>query len=71
MTTYWSVALTLAAITVLTDSSLAARSQQGRCEVVQVPMCKGLINYNMTKLPNKFGHQTQAEVYWSLQVSAE
>ncbi|KAK6196015.1 hypothetical protein SNE40_001320 [Patella caerulea] len=46
--------------------SLVAVSGQA-CVRVEVPMCKGLINYNFTRLPNKFGHTTQSEVYWALQ----
>uniref|UniRef100_A0A0B6ZVQ7 FZ domain-containing protein n=1 Tax=Arion vulgaris TaxID=1028688 RepID=A0A0B6ZVQ7_9EUPU len=38
-----------------------------KCEQIQVPMCKGLIKYNSTKLPNRFGHVTQTDVYWALQ----
>lgn len=40
---------------------------ENKCELIQVPMCNGLITYNSTKLPNRFGHKTQAQVYWALQ----
>ncbi|RUS91953.1 hypothetical protein EGW08_000355, partial [Elysia chlorotica] len=39
----------------------------GSCETIQVPMCKNLIPYNTTQLPNQFGHSTQAQVYWAMQ----
>lgn len=39
----------------------------GKCELIQVPMCKNMIPYNTTKLPNQFGHSTQAQVYWAMQ----
>ncbi|KAL8574740.1 hypothetical protein ACOMHN_023944 [Nucella lapillus] len=38
----------------------AARS---RCVEIQVPMCKGLVGYTHTRLPNKFNHTSQLEVY--------
>ena len=38
-----------------------------QCEPVEVPMCKGLVGYNMTRMPNQYGHQNQNEVYWALQ----
>ncbi|XP_060082760.1 frizzled-10-like [Ylistrum balloti] len=33
------------------------------CEEIIAPMCRGLIPYNMTKMPNMFGHTTQAQAY--------
>lgn len=37
------------------------------CQEVVVPMCRGLVDYNYTRLPNHFNHTTQKEVYWALQ----
>ncbi|KAK7089824.1 uncharacterized protein [Littorina saxatilis] len=34
-----------------------------RCEEIEVPMCKGLVGYTHTKLPNRFNHTTQLQVY--------
>ena len=34
-----------------------------RCEEIHVPMCKGLVGYTRTKLPNRFNHTTQLQVY--------
>lgn len=60
--------LSLMAILGLSMHAGAAKvPSSGRCEQIQVPMCKGLVGYNATRLPNKFGHRTQAEVYWALQ----
>jgi len=36
-------------------------------EEVQVPMCRGLLPYCHTKLPNRFNHTTQAQVYRRLE----
>ncbi|XP_059149211.1 frizzled-10-like [Physella acuta] len=47
--------------------SRATTTESGKCEEIQIPMCRGLIKYNSTKLPNKFGHATQSQVYWALQ----
>ncbi|XP_046365914.1 uncharacterized protein LOC124141809 [Haliotis rufescens] len=47
--------------------SVALADTVGGCETVEVPMCKGLVGYNYTRLPNQFNHRTQAEVYWALQ----
>lgn len=33
------------------------------CEEIMVPMCRGLIGYTHTKLPNRFGHKHQRQVY--------
>ncbi|XP_055872749.1 atrial natriuretic peptide-converting enzyme-like [Biomphalaria glabrata] len=33
------------------------------CEEIFLPMCKGLVPYTHTKLPNQFNHSTQLEVY--------
>ncbi|KAL4216345.1 hypothetical protein ACF0H5_024072 [Mactra antiquata] len=30
---------------------------------IMLPMCRNFLPYNMTKLPNQFGHLTQVEVY--------
>lgn len=59
----WTLTCALAVVALLPNCGHA----QSRCEPVQVAMCKGLVNYNMTRLPNKFGHKSQAEVYWALQ----
>ncbi|KAL8562926.1 hypothetical protein ACOMHN_004618 [Nucella lapillus] len=37
------------------------------CEEVMVPMCRGLVDYSHTRLPNRFNHTTQQQVYWALQ----
>ncbi|XP_076436695.1 uncharacterized protein LOC143276159 [Babylonia areolata] len=37
------------------------------CEEVMVPMCRGLVGYNYTRLPNRFNHTSQQQVYWALQ----
>ncbi|KAI8779128.1 frizzled-4 [Biomphalaria glabrata] len=49
------------------SNGLQETSYDGTCEPIQVAMCNGLVNYNTTKLPNKFGHATQDQVYWALQ----
>ncbi|BFZ20711.1 hypothetical protein BsWGS_23750 [Bradybaena similaris] len=52
------------------DATVNSRNdtvQENQCQLIQVPMCKGLIAYNATRLPNRFGHTTQTEVYWALQ----
>ncbi|XP_076438332.1 uncharacterized protein LOC143277417 [Babylonia areolata] len=36
---------------------------RGRCEEIQVPMCKGLVGYTHTRLPNRFNHTSQLHVY--------
>ena len=33
------------------------------CEEVVVPLCRGLVGYTHTRLPNRFGHVTQEQVY--------
>jgi len=33
------------------------------CERIEVPMCKGTVGYAYTKLPNRFNHTTQLQVY--------
>ncbi|KAK3094629.1 hypothetical protein FSP39_004215 [Pinctada imbricata] len=40
---------------------------EGDCEEIMVPMCRGLVGYTHTKLPNKFNHTTQTEVYSALE----
>ncbi|XP_067653914.1 uncharacterized protein [Haliotis asinina] len=37
------------------------------CELIQVPMCRGMIGYSHTRLPNQFGHTTQLQVYRALE----
>lgn len=37
------------------------------CEEIILPMCRGLLSYQHTKLPNSFNHTTQAEVYQDLE----
>uniref|UniRef100_A0A0B6ZGZ0 FZ domain-containing protein n=1 Tax=Arion vulgaris TaxID=1028688 RepID=A0A0B6ZGZ0_9EUPU len=37
------------------------------CEEIYLPMCKGLVPYTHTKLPNRFNHTTQLEVYRELE----
>ncbi|CAL1530030.1 unnamed protein product [Lymnaea stagnalis] len=40
-----------------------AQGNGGDCEEIFLPMCKGLVPYTHTKLPNQFNHTTQLEVY--------
>ncbi|CAL1536729.1 unnamed protein product [Lymnaea stagnalis] len=54
-------------VMVMTSDSVGETIVSSRCEPVRVPMCQGLVQYNATKLPNKFGHTTQSQVYWALQ----
>lgn len=35
-------------------------SQPKRCERIAIPMCKNM-KYNLTRMPNDFGHETQEE----------
>lgn len=37
------------------------------CQEVVVPMCRGLVGYTHTRLPNRFGHVTQSEVYRAIE----
>ncbi|KAJ8301875.1 hypothetical protein KUTeg_020862 [Tegillarca granosa] len=37
-----------------------------RCQEIFVPMCRGQIGYTHTKLPNRYGHTTQGQVYRTL-----
>ncbi|XP_064596475.1 uncharacterized protein LOC135463085 [Liolophura sinensis] len=37
------------------------------CQKIMVPMCKGQIGYEYTRLPNQFGHRTQGEVMETLE----
>ncbi|XP_062618436.1 frizzled-6-like [Saccostrea cucullata] len=39
----------------------------GACEEVMVPMCRGLVGYTHTRLPNRFGHTTQVQVYRAIE----
>lgn len=62
------ILLFLAIVSPLAWAAAVTHTLKGRtCETIQVPMCKGLVRYNTTILPNKFGHKTQADVYWALQ----
>ncbi|KAK3578390.1 hypothetical protein CHS0354_025483 [Potamilus streckersoni] len=49
--------------TVMTSASDSSSTVGDGPQEVIVPMCQNLITYNMTKLPNSFGHNTQVEVY--------
>ncbi|BFZ25775.1 hypothetical protein BsWGS_28814 [Bradybaena similaris] len=40
---------------------------RSKCEEIYLPMCKGLVPYTQTKLPNQFNHTTQLEVYRHLE----
>lgn len=44
------------------DMIMADPMVDGVHEIV-LPMCRNFLPYNMTKLPNSFGHDTQVEVY--------
>ncbi|KAH9498973.1 Frizzled-5 [Bulinus truncatus] len=66
--------LTITIVTIMYFSASASQADTetstatgGSCEPIQVPICRGLVQYNMTKLPNKFGHTNQNQVYWALQ----
>jgi hypothetical protein len=37
------------------------------CEEIYLPMCKGLVPYTLTKLPNQFNHTSQLQVYRALE----
>ncbi|ESO87898.1 hypothetical protein LOTGIDRAFT_89037, partial [Lottia gigantea] len=37
------------------------------CEDITLPMCRGLVPYSQTLLPNEFGHTTQRQVYRALE----
>ncbi|XP_041355646.1 atrial natriuretic peptide-converting enzyme-like [Gigantopelta aegis] len=45
----------------------ARRQNHRRCQKIQVPMCRGMIGYGFTNLPNKYGHRTQLQVYRALE----
>lgn len=51
-------------------TTTATPAAMGECEPLMAPMCRGQVPYNMTRLPNQFGHQTQSqatralEAYW-------
>lgn len=34
-----------------------------QCEEILAPMCRGFLRYRKTKMPNMFGHTTQAQAY--------
>lgn len=50
-----------------TNGAGSGRERQGgndaQCETIEVPMCKGLVGYTRTKLPNRFNHTTQLQIY--------
>ncbi|XP_050399430.1 secreted frizzled-related protein 4 [Patella vulgata] len=48
--------------TTTTDNSTPVQ-----CETIFLPMCRGLVGYRRTHLPNQFGHTTQMQVYRSLE----
>ncbi|KAK7095210.1 hypothetical protein V1264_006651 [Littorina saxatilis] len=65
--------LFLVTLTLLTTHRILAQEEEivnsttSECEEVMVPMCRGLVEYNYTRLPNRFNHTTQEQVYWALQ----
>ena len=44
------------------DDILVSTVDSGVQEII-LPMCRGFLDYNQTKLPNQFGHSTQVEIY--------
>ncbi|GFN81208.1 frizzled-5 [Plakobranchus ocellatus] len=44
-----------------------SRFERYGCEEIHLPMCKGLVPYTHTKLPNRFNHTTQAQVFRELE----
>ena len=61
--------LLLALMTLLTTHTILAQEEDiinsttSECEEVLVPMCRGLVDYNFTRLPNRFNHTTQNQVF--------
>lgn len=62
--------LLLALMTLLTTHTILAQEEDiinsttSECEEVLVPMCRGLVDYNFTRLPNRFNHTTQTQVFF-------
>jgi len=45
------------------DVTPITSSEEAGVQDIVVPMCKNFLPYTKTKLPNRFGHSTQVEVY--------
>ncbi|XP_048748750.1 uncharacterized protein LOC125660944 [Ostrea edulis] len=43
--------------------TIVSCSGDGECEEIMVPLCRGLVGYTHTRLPNRFNHTTQRRVY--------
>ncbi|KAE8622401.1 hypothetical protein XENTR_v10005226 [Xenopus tropicalis] len=58
----------LLAVTLALEMGLydVERGREAKCEPIQIPMCQG-IGYNMTRMPNYVGHESQEEAAAKLQ----
>lgn len=48
------------------DKNPALLAEEGQCQRIEISLCKGL-GYNMTRMPNRFGHERQKEAELMLQ----
>jgi len=60
-----SFCLVILTIPVFSQSDVTpiTSSEEAGVQDIVVPMCKNFLPYTKTKLPNRFGHSTQVEVY--------
>lgn len=59
-----SALVVMATISTVTSSIfIAADPTPDGVQEIMLPMCRGFLPYNVTRLPNSFGHMTQVEVY--------